>query len=305
MMRSLRSLFSASAPLALLLGLFLLGTPAAAQDVPFGQGLLWQTEKQGTPPSYLLGTMHSTDPRLRRLPPEIDRALDQARVAAFEIVGGGEGEAGMGQAIQLPPGRKLEDILGSELFARVAEAVADFGVTREGLQRMKPWALTFFLARPRLEVIRQSQGEPAFDFWLQQEAQRRGKPLRGLETYAEQIEVFDGLDEAEQTAMVADLVNDYEGIVTQFNTMFRAYLKGDLAELLAVAGDYSGVENTAAARRLEQRLIDDRNGLMTERMLPLLQAGRAFVAVGALHLPGEDGILNRLRQQGYRVTRLY
>lgn len=306
MTRLLRALFSTSGPLALLLGLLALGVPTAgAQDIPFDQGLLWQVEKQGTPPSYLLGTMHSTDPRLRRLPREIDRALDQARVAAFEIVGGGEGEAGMGQAIQLPPGRKLEEILGPGLFARVAEAVADFGVTREGLQRMKPWALTFFLARPRLEVIRQSQGELAFDFWLQQEAQRRGKTLQGLETYAEQIAVFDGLSEAEQVAMVADLVDDYEGIVSQFNTLFRAYLKGDLAAMLAVASDYSGVEDAAAAQRLATRLIDDRNRLMAERLRPLLREGRAFVAVGALHLPGEEGILSLLQQQGYTVTRLY
>ncbi len=305
MLKSLQSkLFTA--PLAVLAAALLwLAPAAAAENIPFSQGLLWQLQKDDAPASYLLGTMHTTDPRLRELPRQIDEALEQSQVVAFEIVAGQSGEADMGQAIHLPPGRNLEDIIGAELFGRTAAAVADFGVTPEGLQRMKPWALSFFLARPRIEVIRQAQGEPAFDFWLQGEARRRGKALHGLESYAEQMEIFDGLSEAEQVALVADLLDDYEHIVAQFNTMFRAYLKRDTATLMAVANDYSGVDDAEAARRLAERLIDDRNHIMAERMVPLLEQGRAFVAVGALHLPGEEGILSLLQQRGYRVTRLY
>lgn len=304
MLKSLQSKLL-MAPLAVVAAALLWLTPAAAaEDIPFSQGLLWQLQKDDAPASYLLGTLHSTDPRLRRLPKQIDQALEQSRVVAFEIVEGQGGEADMSQALQLPPGRNLEDIIGAELFGRTAAAVADFGVTPEGLQRLKPWALSFFLARPRIEVIRQSQGEPAFDFWLQGEAQRRGKALHGLESYAEQIEIFDGLSEAEQAAMLTDLLNDHEDIMAQFNTMFRAYLKGDTGTMLAISNDYTGVGDRAA-ERLAERLIDARNRTMAERMVPLLEQGRAFVAVGALHLPGDEGILNLLQQRGYRVTRLY
>ena len=54
-----------------------------------------------------------------------------------------------------------------------------------------------------------------------------------------------------------------------------------------------------------EQLIDDRNDHMVERMLPRLAEGKAFIAVGALHLPGERGILKQLEDQGYRVTRVY
>ena len=281
------------------------GAATAAQDIPYGQGLLWRIQKEGGPANHLLGTMHSTDPRLRKLPAEIDRALDESRVVAFEVVTGQDGDADLGGALQLPVDRRLEDILGPELFRRAADAVADFGIPAAGLQRFKPWALSFFLARPRIETIRQSQGEAAFDFWLQSEAERRGKALRGLESYAEQIEVFDGLSEAEQVAMVTDLLNDYANIEAQFNRMFRAYLKGDTGSLMAIANDHSGVSDTAAADRLSERLIDSRNRTMAQRMLPLLEEGRAFVAVGALHLPGEEGILSLLERRGYRISRVY
>ena len=303
-----RPSFPAARGLALL-GLLALGAlmpaGAAAQDIPYSQGLLWQVQKEGGPASHLLGTIHSTDPRLQQLPAPIDRALDQARTAAFEIVDGQGGDVDLAQALRLPPGRQLEDILGPDLFRRTAAAVADFGVTPENLQQMKPWALLFYLARPPIEVARQSQGKAAFDFWLQGEARRRGKALHALESYAEQFEIFDGLGEAEQAAMVADLVNDHAGITAQFNRMFRAYLKGDLATFLAVADDYSGVSDRAATERLSEQLIDNRNRTMAARMRPLLEEGRAFVAIGALHLPGEDGVLSLLERQGYRITRVY
>lgn len=59
------------------------------------------------------------------------------------------------------------------------------------------------------------------------------------------------------------------------------------------------------ADEFQQRLVVDRNHRMAERMQPYLQQGKVFIAVGALHLPGEEGLLNLLEQQGYAVRRLY
>src|SRR3546814_14767289 len=67
---------------------------ARAEEMPYGQGLLWRVQKDGGPASYVLGTIHSTDPRLRRLSPEIDRAIENSRVMAFELLESQEGEIG-------------------------------------------------------------------------------------------------------------------------------------------------------------------------------------------------------------------
>src|SRR3546814_18253181 len=98
----------------------------------------------------------------------------------------------------LPPGRQLEDILGTPLFRRTLDALAPLGVPAAALQGFKPWALSIFLVFPPLEVARLARGEPAYDTWLQAEGRRRGKTLMALETYEEQIETFDGMSEAEQ-----------------------------------------------------------------------------------------------------------
>lgn len=289
---------------ALLLGLAL-PQSLSAEDIRFGQGLLWKVQRDGGPASHILGTIHSTDPRLRDLPPEVDRAFESSGIAVFEMIDHPGVKDAVAQAMQLPPGRRLEDILGPELFRRTAEAAAKLGIPAEGLQRLKPWALSTFLIYPQVELLRLAQGEPAFDNWLQAEANRRGKTVYGLETLEEQIGVFDEMSEAEQVAMVADMVSDHGRIQTQFNRIFRAYLKGDLSVAMAVANDVSGVSDPAAAERFRQRLLDDRNITMVEDMTPLLREGGAFIAIGAAHLPGDGGVLDLLENQGYSVTRAY
>src|SRR3546814_9125584 len=142
----------------------------------------------------------------------------------------------------LPPGRQLEDILGTPLFRRTLDALAPLGVPAAALQGFKPWALSIFLVCPPLEVARLARGEPAYDTWLQAEGRRRGKTLMALETYEEQIETFDGMSEAEQVAMVSDMLADYENIEAHFNRLFRAYLKGDIAMLMDEANDLRSEE---------------------------------------------------------------
>jgi len=279
--------------------------PAAAADLPFGQGLLWRVERAGAPASFVLGTIHSTDARLRTLPAPVRAAFDGASDVAFEFIGTPEGQQVLGQAMQLPAGQRLEDLLGTALFQRTVAALSGLGLAPQELQKLKPWALSIFLALPPLELVRQSQGEPAFDFWLQAEAQRLGKRLHSIESVEEQVELFDGMSTAEQVAMVTDLVADYAEIDVQFNRKFRAYLKGDLSVIMEDANDVSEVTDPAAAASFMERLIDARNRTMAERIQPLLHNGGAFIAIGAAHLPGDGGVLDLLQDRGYRVTRAY
>jgi uncharacterized protein len=298
----LRSGFGALVAVLLTLSL---AVPALAEALPFGQGLLWRIERDGGPASYVLGTIHSTDPRLRNLPPQVRAALDASSDVAFEFILTPAEQQTMAQAMRLPEGQRLEEHLGPDLFQRTVLALSKLGVEAEALQGLKPWALSVYLILPPLELVRRSQGEPAFDFWLQAEATRLGKRLHSLETIEEQIEIFDGMSQDEQVAMVSDMVADYARIEAQFNRKFRAYLKGDIAVIMETDSDVSTVEDAAAAERFKARLIDDRNRLMARRMQPLLQRGGVFVAIGAAHLPGEGGVLDLLQDQGYRVTRAY
>lgn len=292
--------------LALVLFVTLLaGLGEAVADPRFAQGIFWKVQRDGGPSSYLFGTMHATDPRLRDLPEQIRQPFVAARDVVFELPDDPQGQTLMAQAMVLSDGRRLDDILGPELFAEVAEAAARYGLTPQGLRPLKPWALSTFLIFPPAELARIVNGEKVLDDWLRSEARRRGKAIHGLESFAEQIAIFDEMPEAEQIAMVSDMVADSAMAEAEFDRMLKAYLKSDIGSIFAQMNDMSGVSDQAAAQRFQQRLIADRNATMVARMQPYLARGDAFVAIGAAHLPGEAGILDLLEKQGYRVTRVY
>ena len=80
--------------------------------------------------------------------------------------------------------------------------------------------------------------------------------------------------------------------------MMKYYTKGDLENLLIFSND------TEMGTEFERALIIDRNHRMADRMVPLMEAQSTFVGVGALHLPGEEGVINLLRKKGYSVQAL-
>jgi uncharacterized protein YbaP (TraB family) len=89
--------------------------------------------------------------------------------------------------------------------------------------------------------------------------------------------------------------------------MIPLYLKRDLAALQAVGTDLTdtSAEERRGAEAFLDRLVDERNVRMVERMIPRLEEGATFVAVGALHLPGQRGILQLLANRGYKVAAVY
>jgi uncharacterized protein len=294
-----------AAAVCLLLGACAAPAPSPA-DIPFGQGRIWQVEGDGIERSYVFGTMHSTGPELRELPPAVRQAFDAADAAAFELVDFSTAQAEVARAMLLPPDRQLEDILGAELFQRTAAAVEPLGVRAAGLQRLRPWSLVAVLGVPPVELVRQAQGEPVLDVWLQEEARRQDKVIHGLESPQEQIALFDDMSEADQVAMVTDLVNNYGEMQAQFSRISEAYLAGNLAALMAEIEHLSATSSDPeAAMRFSDELFDNRNRIMFERMLPLMGEASTFIAVGAGHLPGEEGVLRLLELQGYRLSRLH
>ena len=85
----------------------------------------------------------------------------------------------------------------------------------------------------------------------------------------------------------------------------QAWLQRDLARLVAINSAALRDSDPQLATLFNQRIILDRNRRMAERLESRLHEGGRFIAVGALHLPGEQGLLELLEQRGYRLTRLY
>ncbi len=278
--------------------------PAArAETLLHGQGLLWKIEGGGAAPSYLFGTIHLRDTRVTTLPGPVADAIDATRSVSIEVLLNAAAKVRTMGRMMITEGPKLDEILGDALFVRVVDAAAPYGLKRNVVKHMKPWAMWLLLSLPP-EEMKAGQGM-ALDEALQADAMRRGKPVYGLETIDEQLDSVAGLTEHEQIALLASAVDDRHEVETVIEQMTRLYLARDIASIYDLMTAQSWNIERAVVDSVMERLIDFRNLRMTERMIARLDEGAAFVAVGAMHLPGERGMLRLLEQRGYTVSRVY
>lgn len=272
----------------------------------FDKGLLWRITSGELPASeevhgYLFGTIHSEDPRVIQLPPVVQRAFDGSTSFCSELPFDQSTQDQLGKAMVYTDGRNLRSILGEDLFKRVVPLMAKHGVPESALSHLKPWAVSLTLSMPK------PQTGVFLDVNLYNSAQQQGKAVCALETAQEQIAIFDQVPLADQVTVVRETVNQYPFLPKLFAALLERYLARDLAGLVALteANTPTMSEEKRIYEVFMRRLVSERNTRMVDRLVSRLQKGGAFAAIGALHLPGDQGILRLLQERGYHVSAVY
>lgn len=285
------------AHLALLFILLVAGCASAPASDP-SSGLLWRVEKDGLPPSYVFGTMHVEDPRVVALAEPVREAFEGAKIFVMETVLDETSLADIRRRMFYPD-RRLEGVIGPILYQRVVTALADRGLPEQAAERMKPWAALSLLSTP-------DDGTGMFlDRRLQLGAEDMGKAVHGLETVPEQLGAFEKIPEAQQIALLESTLDGLAELDAWLEKATLAYLARDLSRIANLYAESMSEVVDEAQRSFDRYIVTERNHRMVARMKTWLAAGDAFVAVGVLHLPGDDGILRLLRRQGYTVTAVY
>lgn len=283
----------------------LLPQQAPAEALRHGQGLLWQVEKNGQPVGHLFGTIHMSDADILAVPPPVLDAFNAAKNLSVEVILDGTAVQTLAMAMALPQDQRLDAIVPADVFKKAVDASAPYGLEAAQLARLKPWAVALLISVPPDEQLRRAQGALALDMWLQQQAMAQNKPVHALETVAEQVTAFEGLSQADQVAQLRSASIDLSEKQRYFAEMKKAYLRRDLDAIYRLARQTTDPGDESLREALEERLFGVRNRKMAERMAARFDEGGAFVAIGALHLPGESGVLHLLEQRGYTVTRKY
>lgn len=278
-----------------------LGSFGAQSEEPLDHGRLFKIEVPGVAPSYVFGTLHSSDPEILALPPAAKAAFAQSTTYVMEVLSDPASTARAMERALLPKGRSLHQILGDKGFAQVVEALKVYGLSGFVIDRMEPWLLLTVLATTPEEMARQQQGAVLLDVWLEQEAERQGKSRMGLEIAEEQIRILRDLPRWLQAGALVGTIKQLEKGKALQAEMIALYLAGEMTDLLNKMRESFGVGFVGWFA--EQRLLVVRNHRMAERAVPYLDKGGVFIAVGAGHLGGEEGLLQLLRDRGYQVSR--
>lgn len=271
----------------------------AASAAPLQKGILWKIDSAGHRASYLLGTMHSEDPRVTQIPAKVRTPFELASSFTAEIKMDIGTMISMSQSMFYLDGRELESIIGKQQYQKSVSLLANYGIPAMLVKHMKPWAVatTLSLPKPKTGLF--------LDLMLFNEAQAQGKALYGLETPAEQLAIFDNMSDKEQVTMLQDTLKNHHLLPGMLDQLLGAYLQRDLTKLQKLSDEFMKMGDAKIAKKFTKEIVIDRNHRMVKRMQPRLKEGNAFIAVGALHLPGDEGILNLLKKRGYRVSPVY
>lgn len=282
--------------------LLLLATlPALAAVEQFPRGLLWRVSRKGVAPSHVFGTLHDPDPRLATWPAPVAAAFAGARSLMVEFQPDPYSRERFAEAAMFLDGQTLEGHIGAADFARVVENLAPAGLEPQALAKLKPWA-----ALINLRSQRTAPG-PSMDARLVALARERRLPVSQIEEIEEQIFTFDEFPMESQVALLRHSLAHRDQLIELAEGTLAAYLERDLSRIWRLREAFIARHPGMAAHQavMTKRVLHDRSVVMAYRMQRELRRGKAFVAVGALHLYGAAGVLALLEQDGYRVQRVY
>lgn len=274
-----------------------------------GDAIFWKVTKPGGPPSYLFGTVHLTDPRVTVLSPAVKAALKETKTLALEVADLSPTALAraLASAVNVTiytDGQSLKTKLTTDEFAKVARQLKTAGMPVQTASVFRPWVITMLLASSQCERKRASAGKRILDAHISDLAKKQGSKIVGLESLDDQLKALSASPPVDQLAMLKVGLAYVERSNDLVETLIQFYLKRDLGAIwpfqIALAERIGVPARTYDS--FYDNLIKTRNQRMHAAALPHLEKGGVFIAVGALHLPGDDGLVALLRASGYTVT---
>jgi uncharacterized protein len=282
---------------------------AAARETPNAGALLWRVEKAGVAPSHLFGTVHLSDDRVLTLPTAVRSAVDGADRVVLEIgdLSPRALELALGRNRELlvaRGGRSLAQALQPSELDRAQRAMEQVGVPGEALAQLRPWVVTMLMALSPCERRRMTAGRVALDNAIAQRGRSRGRPVVGLETLDDQLKAMASVGEEHQLVMLRASLALYDRTDDLMETLVLRYLERQIGHIWPLQKELwlQAGFGPEALDSFQEALLTRRNKRMEEAAIPLLRQGRSFIAVGALHLVGRDGLVQLLRDAGWTVT---
>ena len=262
---------------------------------------------------YLLGSFHLLKPADYPLSKDVDAAFADAESLVFEMspeeMSSPTLGMQMGQAAMRADGTPLNSELSPETIKLLdawttenAAVLQAMGLTPQVLQMFEPWfvGLTISITEMTKQGLDPKLG---LDANLAAQAAKAGKPATGLETGVQQIAFLDGMDKDEQLQFLNEALSQSKESEAETAKLHHAWRAGNAN----VLWDDMAVEMKKDYPRLYQRINVARNDAWVpkiEKRLTAAGTDDALVVVGALHLLGPDGVVEKLRAKGYTVERV-
>jgi len=266
------------------------------------KALLWKVSgKDLSEPSYLFGTYHLLTDKFLTTTPEIKEPFKNTKGVVVEMIL----DSGKLQALgmkALMPDKKISDLISPEQFQQVSTELERLtGYQLKMLDQLKPVSVMIMMTLQYAQkgneaVLKQYPGLP-MDYFYAASGRKMNKAVTALETQDEQIDLlYNAFSIEEQARQLVKFVEQKDIAAQSQVDLLQFYLSKDLS------GMYAYADQLPKDFGSSDFLLKDRNVKWMAVLPGLMKQHSQFIAVGALHLTGPDGLITLLRQQGYSVT---
>jgi uncharacterized protein YbaP (TraB family) len=288
---------------------------ASAETYPFATGNFWRATR-GSEVITIAGTYHFDDPRhaanIAGLKPYITSA------STVLVEAGPEEEKALMQLIAKDPstmviteGLPLNQRLPPEIWDPLSAALSARGIPPFMTAKFQPWYVLTLLSIPPCAMSGMTKKPKGLDGAVIDTAKAAGVPVRGLEPFDTLFKIFGGMTPEELTEMLVSSLA-IEGMSEDyFTTLVDSYFAGESRQawelMRHVSYDmpgYSREQIDADFARMEELVSSSRNRTWIPVLTKAAAEGPVFAAFGALHLSGEDGVLNLLKKEGFTLEEL-
>ena len=270
--------------------------------------LLWKVSGNGlNSPSYIIGTHHLAPLNITDSIAGLQKAMDETRQVYGELK-----MSEMQSPATMQQMQKMMMIEGDTTLTSLLSP-EDFATTntfsKENLMldltmapKLKPaFLLNNVVVVAYIKHIGNFNPQEQLDSFFQTQATQKGKKVDGLETPDFQFNLlFNGFSLQRQAQLLMCTLNNLDAEVENLKKLTDAYMKQDLNKMVTISEERKGNQCDPIPGE-EDAMIYNRNKTWAEKLPAIMAAAPTFVAVGALHLPSEKGLLNLLKKQGYTV----
>ncbi|WP_053002501.1 TraB/GumN family protein [Kordia jejudonensis] len=259
--------------------------------------LLWKITGNGIEEaSYLYGTIHLTCDYV--FTDKLKKAFDETDQLALELdMSDPKLQNDMMKYIFLEDGKTIKSLLNKEDYDTLATFFKkQVGMDMSLFNTMKPLAITSALT----SKIASCENGTAYETEFIKVATAQKEKVIGLETVEDQMKAFDNIPYEEQLKSLVKMAKEgSEKTQEGFAEMTKYYNAEDLEGLLEITSDQGLVTD------YQEDLVDQRNRNWIPLIVKMTKEKPTFIGVGALHLPGKQGVINLLREQGFTVEAVY
>ncbi|MFY9173279.1 MULTISPECIES: TraB/GumN family protein [Petrimonas] len=287
--------------------LLLLALAACATTKNKTSSLLWRISGNGLEsPSYLFGTHHLIPLSILDSIPGLHEAFDKTEqtVGELDMSRMNEMQAVIMGAAIMPDGYDYRSLTSESDFRLIDKMLKEYtGMGLEQLDRMKPAMLKNLIIVTLYHKYYPTLSEEiSIDQYFQEEAARRSRPVRSLETAEEQAHLLLESQSIErQVELLVCLVHHPEMLKAEIDRLQSAYMAQDLHALNTIYEEELPDDPCPSTPEEKRAINQDRNERWLSLLPDMMQEKPSFIAVGCLHLVGKEGLIEGLRKLGYRV----